>query len=241
MYCMQNWVEQSADNEHHFEISHIVKWLEGFHAHNLFSVVTENAQYQHNGRMHSHDYGYWKWAYHLPWRWQKWTSITLHNCRESVRDDKQSESKQANPLWHNNFLQQLLQTNISASMKNSDIDQINRLLAENKWLADSVNAILSKVPTDKAIELTSAGGFILFLRALLRTSVRVQEMFGAKESTASPNDPRFIRALERLLREHMSWIKPLVERYSLPDAIVPLKSSIEQLFGTDEECIACEF
>lgn len=195
-----------------------------------------------NRRMHSHDYGYWKWAYHLPWRIddQNGHSITLHNCRESVRDDKQSESKQANPLWHNHFLRHLVQTNISANMKNSDIEKINRLLATNKWLADSVNAILSTISTSKARELPTADGFILFLRALIRNSVRVQEMFGAKESTANPNDPRFIKAIDRLLRDHMSWIRPLVERYTLPDATIPLECSIEQLFGADEECYACD-
>lgn len=125
-------------------------------------------------------------------------------------------------------------------MKNSDIEKINRLLATNKWLADSVNAILSTISTSKARELPTADGFILFLRALIRNSVRVQEMFGAKESTANPNDPRFIKAIDRLLRDHMSWIRPLVERYTLPDATIPLECSIEQLFGADEECYACD-
>lgn len=125
-------------------------------------------------------------------------------------------------------------------MQNSDIARINSLLMNNKWLLNSVNAITSINPDHSNLSL--ADGFILVLRGLIRTSVRVQEIFGVKEATPDPNDPRFIRAIERILQENMDWIKPLVERYTVMDSHEDgsLSSSIGELFATAEECSSCD-
>lgn len=125
-------------------------------------------------------------------------------------------------------------------MKNSDIDRINSLLMNNKWLLDSVNAITSTIPDHSKLSL--ADGFVLVVRGLIRTSVRVQEIFAVKEATRNPNDPRFIRAIEKILQENMDWIKPLVERYT-PIGFYDdgsLSSSIGELFATAEECSSCD-
>lgn len=125
-------------------------------------------------------------------------------------------------------------------MKNSDIDRINLLLMNNRWLLDSVNAITSTIPDHSKLSL--ADGFILVLRGLIRTSARVQEIFAVKEATPDPNDPRFIRAIEIVLQENMDWIKPLVERYTPMDFQEDdsLTSSIGELFATAEECSSCD-
>lgn len=122
-------------------------------------------------------------------------------------------------------------------MKNSDVERINVLLMENRWLLDSVNAILATIP-DGRTKLAIADGFVLIIRGLIRTSARVQEIFLIKEPTPNPNDPRFIHAIEKLLQENMDWIKPLVERYKPVD--VHDRSSIEEIFATAEECSSCD-
>lgn len=123
-------------------------------------------------------------------------------------------------------------------MKNSDIERINLLLMNNKWMLDSVNAIISTIPGGAQLKL--ADGFILVLRGLIRASARIQEVFAVKERmpNANENYPRFIGATERLLEDNMDWIKPLVEEYTPIDFQEDccLSSSIEELFATAEEC-----
>lgn len=126
-------------------------------------------------------------------------------------------------------------------MKNSDIYRINQLLMKNKWLLDSVNAIIATIPGNTKFAL--ADGFILVLRGMIRTNVRIQEIFAAKEPTTHPNDPQFISEIAGLLRDNMNWIKPLVEQYTPVDYQVDdcqISSSIEELFATADECSNCE-
>lgn len=101
-------------------------------------------------------------------------------------------------------------------MKNSDVERINGLLMSNRWLLDSVNAILLTLPD--GMKPTLADGFILIMRGFIRESTRIQEIFSITEPTARPNDPRFISAIETLLLEHMDWMKPLLEEYPAIDS-----------------------
>lgn len=127
-------------------------------------------------------------------------------------------------------------------MKISDIHRINKLLMKNKWLLDSVKAIITSIPGNS--KFTLADGFVLVLRGMIRTNVRIQEIFAAKEPTINPNDPRFISEMAGLLRENMNWIRPLVEKYTPVDYNYQednqILSSIEELFATAKECSTSE-
>lgn len=128
-------------------------------------------------------------------------------------------------------------------MKNTDIDRVQTLLTHNKWLLNSVKAIVATAPQSNQLSLADA--FVLVVRGMLRRSKRIQEIFSVKEPSTrrqEPTDPKFICKLEKVLQDNMDWIKPMVEHYTPIDIPINenVSSSIDDFFATAEECSSCE-
>lgn len=85
---------------------------------------------------------------------------------------------------------------------------------------------------------SDAESFVHVLRAMIRTSARIQEIFYIREASAvSMNEPMFIVELEAVLKENMDWIKPLMEHHmpgGVQEARVQFCTDEDQYITADE-------